>query len=87
MCELLGIDAFQIHHVYRVLHRNSSIGIGSDIRTVFIQEGKRKRQAAGTEQQAADETKHGKIQKSLFQNVQSSFYIKEYLKEFYHLKA
>ena len=69
MRELLRIDAFQIHHVYRALYRNS--GIGSNIRTVFLQKGKR--QTAGTEQYTANETKQGKIQKSLFQNVQSSF--------------
>ena len=77
MRELLGVDAFQIHHVDRALNRHD--GVRSDIRVVFVQKRKL-RHAAGAEQHAADKTKYCKIQKSLFQNVQSSFYNKGILK-------
>ena len=74
--KLLGVDAFEIHHVDRTLSHD---GVRSDIRVVFVQKWNL-RHAAGTEQHAADKAKHGKIQKSLFQNVQSSFYNKGILK-------
>ena len=70
MCKLLGIHAFEVHHVHRVLNRDDRFG--SNIRVVFVQK-RELRHGAGAEQHAADEAKNGKIQKSLFQNIQSSF--------------
>ena len=76
MRKLLGVDTFEIHHVDRTLSHD---GVRSDIRIVFVQ--KRKLwHAAGTEQHAAEKTKYGKIQKPLFQFIQSSFYNKGILK-------